>query len=130
MTWGDSQDEILRTEVSRFLAGERWQARWCLDWVGEAEVGEWRPPVPLCYVVIRRPSGSSGLFELYVPLIIHLRCSALSQAHKGLIYSRAGNERSWRCWAGSSDCWPRCQVIELMDGLQCHSTPTTTDSAL
>lgn len=83
-------------------------------------------PSLLCCAVIRRPSGSSGLFELYVPLIIHLGCSALGQAHKDLIYSLAGNERTWRRWAESRDCWPRCQEIELMDGLQCHSTPTTT----
>lgn len=78
-----------------------------------------------CCAVIRRPSGSRGLFELYVPLIIHLGCSALRQAHKDLIYSLAGNERTWRRWAGIRDGQPGCQEIELMDGLQCHSTPTT-----
>lgn len=83
-------------------------------------------PSLLCRTVIRRPSGSSGLFELYVPLIIHLGCSALSQAHKELIYFLAGNERTWWCWAESRDCWPCCQEIELMDGLQYCSTPTTT----
>lgn len=56
-----------------------------------------------CCAVIRHPSGSSGLFELYVPLIIHLGCSALRQAHKDLIYSLAGNERTWRRWAGIRD---------------------------
>lgn len=76
--------------------------------------------------VIRCPSGRSGLFELYVPLIIHLGCGALRQAHKDLIYSFAGNERTWRCWTGIRDCETCCQEIELMDGLQHHSTPTTT----
>lgn len=101
------------------------QAGWQSGWVA------WRwesggHPSLLCCAVIRRPSGSSGLFELYVPLIIHLGCSALGQAHKDLIYSLAGNEGTWRSWPESSDCWPCCQEIELMDGLQRHSTPTTT----
>lgn len=111
-----------------------WQARWhsareagwLADWVGGEEVGEARPPVPSCCVVIRHPLGSSGLFELYVPLIIHLGCSALGQAHKDLIYSLAGNETTWGCCAESRDCWPCCQVIELMDGLQRYSTPSMT----
>lgn len=93
-------------------------------WRGGGRVEATRPL--LCCAVIRRPSGSSGLFELYVPLIIHLGCSALGQAHKDLIYSLAGNEGTWRSWPESSDCWPCCQEIELMDGLQRHSTPTTT----
>lgn len=80
--------------------------------------------------VIRCPSGSSGLFELYVPLIIHLGRSALRQAHKDLIYSLAGNERTWRCWAGIRDCETCCQETELMDGLQPHSTPTARHSTL
>lgn len=80
-------------------------------------------PSLLCYAVIRSPSGSSGLFELYVPLIIHLGCGALGQAHKELIYSLAGNERTWRHWARSRDCLPCCQEIELMDGLQQHPQP-------
>jgi len=83
------------------------QAGWQTGWVAR----RWKRgghSSLLCWAVIRRPSGSSGLFELYVPLIIHLGCSALSQAHKDLIYSFTGNERTWRCWA------------ELMDGLQRH----------
>lgn len=116
------------------LGNMEWQARWhsareagwLADWVGGEEVGEARPPVPSCCVVIRHPLGSSGLFELYVPLIIHLGCSALGQAHKDLIYSLAGNETTWGCCAESRDCWPCCQVIELMDGLQRYSTPSMT----
>lgn len=86
-------------------------------------------PSLLCCAVIRRPSGSSGLSELYVPLIIHLGCGALGQAHKELIYSLSGNERSWRCWAGSGGRWPCCQEIDLMDGLQRRSTPTASPPA-
>lgn len=101
------------------------QACWQTGWV----VRRWERgghPSLLCCTVIRRPSGSSGLFELYVPLIIHLGCSALGQAHKDLIYFLAGNERTWRCWAESRNCWPCCQEIELMYDLQHSSTPTTT----
>lgn len=97
------------------------QADWQTGWVARRWKSGGHPSL-LCCTVIRRPSGSSGLFELYVPLIIHLGCSALGQTHKDLIYSLAGNERTWRCWAESRDC----QEIELMDGLQRHSTPTTT----
>lgn len=110
-------DKPAFSQASR-LAGRLW-------WVARRWKSGGHPSL-LCCAVIRRPSGSSGLFELYVPLIIHLGCSALGQAHKDLIYSLAGNERTWRCWAGSRDCWPCCQEIELMDGLQCHSTPTAT----
>lgn len=101
------------------------QAGWQTGWVARKCKSGGHPSL-LCCAVIRRPSGSSALFELYVPLIIHLGCSALGQAHKDLIYSLAGNERTWRSWAESRDCWPCCQEIELMDGLQWHSTPTTT----
>lgn len=101
------------------------QAGWQTGWVA----GRWErlghPSLPCC-VVIRHPLGSSGLFELYVPLIIHLGCSALGQAHKDLIYSLAGNETTWGCCAESRDCRPCCQVIELMDGLQRYSTPSMT----
>lgn len=101
------------------------QAGWQTGWVARRWESGGHPSL-LCCAVIRRPSGSSGPVELYVPLIIHLGCSALGQAHKDLIYSLAGNERTWRRWAGSRDRWPCCQEIELMDGLQHHSTPATT----
>lgn len=101
------------------------QAGWQTGWVARRWERLGHPSLPCC-VVIRHPLGSSGLFELYVPLIIHLGCSALGQAHKDLIYSLAGNETTWGCCAESRDCWPCCQVIELMDGLQRYSTPSMT----
>lgn len=132
---GGNIDEIARSQgFSRWWAmrdGRRAgvqpgkQAGWQTGWVARRWESGGHPSL-LCCAVIRRPSGSSGPVELYVPLIIHLGCSALGQAHKDLIYSLAGNERTWRRWAGSRDRWPCCQKIELMDGLQHHSTPATT----
>lgn len=93
--------------------------------LGGWEVRRWERvghPSPLCCAVIRRPSGSGGLFELYVPLIIHLGRRTLDRAHKDLIYALIGNERSWRCWAEIWDCCPHCQEIEVMDGTQRNST--------
>lgn len=83
-------------------------------------------PSLLRSAVIRHPSGSDGLLELYAPLIIHLGYTTLGQAHKGLIYPPAGNERTWDAGARIRERWPGCQQIELMDRLQRHSTLTTT----
>lgn len=111
--------------ASKMALSQGKQAGWQTGWVARRWERLGHPSLPCC-VVIRHPLGSSGLFELYVPLIIHLGCSALGQAHKDLIYSLAGNETTWGCCAESRDCWPCCQVIELMDGLQRYSTPSMT----
>lgn len=85
------------------------QTDWQTGWV----VRRWErgghpyPPHPtLCRTVIRRPLESSGLFELYVPLIIHLGRGAVGQAHKDLIYPLAGNERTWQRRAESTAAGP------------------------
>ena len=63
------------------------QAGWQTGWlVRRVSVGQ---PSLLCRAVIRCPLWSGGLFELYVPLIIHLGYSTLGQAHKDLIYCLA-----------------------------------------
>lgn len=77
------------SEGWRLARGNRLAGRlggWCGDGTGFGH------PSLFCLAVIRRPSGSGGLFELYVPLIIHLGRGRLGQAHKDLIYSPAGNE--------------------------------------
>lgn len=71
-----------------------------------------------CCAVIRRTSGSCGLFELFVSLIIRLGYSALHQAHKDLIYSLTGNERTQQSW--------RIQgLLALLTGDRADGQPAT-----
>lgn len=71
-----------------------------------------------CCAVIRRTSGSCGLFELFVPSIIRLSSTGqpgLHQAYKHLIYSLTGNERSRLSWRGFRVFQLRWQGTEVMD---------------
>lgn len=92
---GTRSQGFLLGSVEEFMQGSSQsgkQACWRTGRVARRWERGGHPSLLWC-TVISHPSQSGGLFELYVPLIIHLGFSVPGQAHKDQIYVPTGNER-------------------------------------